>query len=157
MAFIVFFNGTQYDLARIRTQAGQTHEVEVKRKEAVLDPGDVGEGELAAPYLKAPLATTSRDAQDLHNIANVIESIDKHIVVYQHGGKFYFLLGLERALERFKESDVIKARVLTKHMLKKCAVGYEGGKIVAEVPESPRRSYSSNRDDWSRPKYNRDR
>jgi hypothetical protein len=141
MSSIVYFNGNQYDPTKIRAQAGLGHDVEIKRAEIALHDADVRDGELARPEFKFVGGDTS-DVQP-----------DRLTVVYQHAGKYYVLCGAVRAIEAFGKSDTMKVRVITKHMLKKCLLGYEGAKIVVEAPE-PRR-YGSYRDDAQRSTYNR--
>lgn len=146
MPSIVKFNGVQYLLSRIRTQAAIATDAAIKRADAVLSLSDI------KIEIDADLPVMIIDpAEEKEEIPRVI--------VYQFGGKFYVLNGLELAIEKFKESKsgTIKAKLLSKHMLKKCVPNYEGAKIVAEIPEPPRRFTQEFRSDYSRPKYNRDR
>jgi hypothetical protein len=145
MSSIVYFNGNEYDIDKIHTQAALGHDIEVKRTDVVLSSDVVNEEEVQPPTVKTPGAESS---------------FERTVAVYRYFGRYYIMQGLVRAVDGFAKGETIKAKLISKHMLKKCETGYEGAKIVVETPEPPRRSYSSDREqrnDYSRPKYTRDR
>ena len=140
MSSIVYFNGTEYDIDKIHTQAALGHDIEVKRADVVLSVADVNEEEVQPPQVKTPGTSLP---------------LDRTVAVYQYYGRYYIMQGLSRAIDGFDKGDTIKAKLISKHMLKKCECGYVGGKIVVEAPE-PIRRYSGYRDDAPRSSsYNR--
>jgi hypothetical protein len=144
MPSLVIFNGAKYLLSKIRVQAATGTDIAIKREEVVLSVGDTHHNYMTDP---APPQIMVESAVGKEEIPRV--------VVYNYGGKFYVMSGLELAIEKFKESKsgVIKAKLLSKHMLKKCAEDYEGGTIVTEPPK-PAWQRDHNRDERPRNSYN---
>jgi hypothetical protein len=140
MSSIIVFNGTEYDLTKIHTQAALGHDIEINRRDVVLNAGDVVGEEVQPPVMNWDSLTADTTPE-------------RTVAVYRYFGRYYIMQGLMRAVDDFAKRDTIKAKLISKHMLKKCECGYVGGKIVVEAPE-PRR-YGSYRDDAPRSTYNR--
>jgi hypothetical protein len=127
MATIVTFNGVQYSLDALRARAGSAPDIAIKRDDAVLDESLVDE------------TSNTQLAQAVTYIETKLqpELVAARVLIVCHfEGKYYFLQGRDKAIERFKESDTVKARLLSKVALKKAVLGYQGAKIVVEEPES---------------------
>lgn len=124
MASRVSFNGVRYLLSKINAQAAIGSDIALKRTEVVLSIGDTHYDYIADPKLP-DLELDLKEAEDkIHRIA-----------VFPYNGKFYVMNGVEQAQEKFAESNsgVIKAKLISKHMLKKCAEGHAGAAIVTEA------------------------
>jgi hypothetical protein len=136
MPSLVLFNGVKYLLSKIRVQAATGRDIAIKREEVVLSIGDTHYDYIADPALPQIMIDASDIKEDIPRIA-----------VIQYSGKYYVMSGHDTALEKFKESKsgTIKAKLLSKHMLKKCDETHEGAVIVTEAPPPPRREYNNDR------------
>jgi hypothetical protein len=140
----VLFNGQRYLLSKIRVQAATGNDIAVKREDVVLDDADLPD----IAGIQRPIFELGGNDADDREIPRV--------AVYQYGGKFFILNGLLLAREKFAESKsgTIKAKLLSKHMLKKCDVNHEGATIVQPAPPS---RFGDRQNDYSRDRESRPR